>query len=131
MLPARAVPLIATDVDAPSLRAARHHARRAGVDADIHFQQKAFEDVTTKRRYGCLICNPPYGERSGRLEDAEKLYRRMAGVLSPMQTWSLFIFTHHPHFESLFQRKADRRRKLYNGRLECTYYQYHGPRPPR
>jgi len=33
-------------------------------------------------------------------------------------------------FERIFDRKA-RRRKLYNGRIECTYYQFPGPPPPR
>jgi putative N6-adenine-specific DNA methylase len=28
-------------------------------------------------------------------------------------------------------RSADRRRKLYNAQIECTYYQFHGPRPQR
>ena len=29
-------------------------------------------------------------------------------------------------FEKKFGRPADRRRKLYNGRIETCYYQYHG-----
>ena len=28
-------------------------------------------------------------------------------------------------------QSADRRRKLYNSRIECTYYQFHGPRQPK
>ena len=35
------------------------------------------------------------------------------GVISP-----------DPEFESLFGRKADKRRKLYNGMIQCQYYQY-------
>ena len=33
--------------------------------------------------------------------------------------------------ESYLGRKADRRRKLYNGRLETQYYQFHGEKPKR
>ncbi|GAB4144321.1 MAG: class I SAM-dependent RNA methyltransferase [Planctomycetaceae bacterium] len=123
--------LIGTDRDAQALRMARYHAEKAGVAENIHFQQKEFSDLTTKRSYGCLICNPPYGERVGELAEAEALYREMAGVLAGLETWSFYVLTSHPKFESLFGRKADRRRKLYNGRIECTYYQYHGKRPPR
>ena len=35
----------------------------------------------------------------------------------------------HTGFEKLLGRRADRKRKLYNGRIECAYYQFHGPRP--
>lgn len=31
--------------------------------------------------------------------------------------------------EALVGQRADRRRKLYNGPLECTYYQFYGPKP--
>ena len=33
--------------------------------------------------------------------------------------------------EKIFGREADRRRKLYNGRLEVCYYQFHGTKPSR
>ncbi len=46
-------------------------------------------------------------------------------------TWSLYVLTSFPNFEGVLDKEADRRRKLYNGRIECTYYQYLGPRPPR
>jgi hypothetical protein len=48
-----------------------------------------------------------------------------------LPTWSLFLITSFPRFESVIDKTADRRRKLYNGRIECTYYQYPGPKPPR
>lgn len=123
--------IIGTDTDSKALGMARYHAERAGVAEDIHFQEKAFADLTTKRQYGCIICNPPYGERSGDLAEAEQIYRDMQRVFWPMQTWSHYVLTSHPRFQELYGRKADRRRKLYNGRIECTYYQYYGPRPPR
>jgi len=48
-----------------------------------------------------------------------------------LETWSIYVLTSNSQFEKLFGRKADRRRKLYNGRIECTYYQFFGPPPPR
>eukprot|EP00913_Durusdinium_trenchii_P008921 g8387.t1 len=64
--------ILGTDIDSESLRMARYHAESAGVADSIHFQQKPFAELTTKRQYGCVICNPPYGERSGELADAEE-----------------------------------------------------------
>jgi putative N6-adenine-specific DNA methylase len=55
----------------------------------------------------------------------------MGRVFKKLDTWSFFVLTPHPRFETLFGRKADKKRKLYNGRIECHYYQFFGPRPPR
>ncbi|MCL2437273.1 MAG: class I SAM-dependent RNA methyltransferase, partial [Clostridiales bacterium] len=42
-------------------------------------------------------------------------------------TWSFFVITADQNFEKLvFAKPADRRRKLYNGRIETCYYQFHG-----
>ena len=123
--------LIGTDHDAKVLGLARFHADQAGVADSIHWQEKPLSALTTKRHYGCVICNPPYGERMGEQTEVESLYRQMAKVLHPMDTWSFYVLTSNARFEHLFDRKATRRRKLYNGRIECTFYQFAGPPPPR
>jgi 23S rRNA (guanine2445-N2)-methyltransferase / 23S rRNA (guanine2069-N7)-methyltransferase len=121
--------LIGTDVDERALRAARANAERAGVGELIHFQQKSFDQLTSKRQFGCVITNPPYGERLGERSELNSLYQSIPEVLRKLPTWSHFILTAYPEFETLIQRTADRRRKLYNGRIECAYYQFHGPEP--
>jgi len=121
--------LIGTDINERALRSARHNAEQAGVSEQVHFQERSFELLTSKRKYGCVITNPPYGQRLGEGRDLEPLYRSIPEVLRKLPTWSHFILTSYPNFEAVIQRQADRRRKLYNGRIECTYYQFHGPRP--
>ena len=123
--------IIGNDVDKEALSQARYHARQVGVEQDIHFQERPLAEFTSPRKYGCLIANPPYGERMGEQEEAEALYREMATVFAPLETWSIYLLTSHPRFEEIYGKKAGRRRKLYNGRIACTYYQYPGPRPPR
>ena len=39
---------------------------------------------------------------------------------------STYILTSNKEFEYLVDRKATKRRKLFNGYIECTYYQYWG-----
>ena len=119
--------LIATDIDPMVLKAARRNAELAGVSANIHFQQKPFHDLNSSRKYGCLITNPPYGERLSEVYDVEQLYESIPDVLRRLPTWSHYILTSFNNFESLLERRADRRRKLYNARIACTYYQFHGP----
>ena len=67
----------------------------------------------------------------GEEQESEAIYREMRNIFSPLETWSIYLLTSHSQFEKLCGRKADRRRKLYNGRIECTYYQFFGPPPPR
>ena len=127
--PALPLRIVGTDSDAEALKLARHVAQRAGVADDIHFQQRSFERLSSQREYGCVITNPPYGQRLGEREEVESLHLAIPEVLRALPTWSHFILTALPDFERLIQKKADRRRKLYNGRIECTYYQFHGPKP--
>ena len=108
---------------------ARRHAKNAGVEQDIRFERRSFADSTPHGDYGCLISNPPYGERSGDVGEAEELARQASAVFARFDTWSLYILSALPNFERLCRRQADRRRKLYNGRIACTYYQFHGPKP--
>jgi len=120
-----------TDINEKAVDIARYHAREAGVENHIHFQRLPISQVKSSAKYGYIICNPPYGERIGEAKEVEKLYREMGRIFPLLDTWSYYVITSHPSFEQLFGRKADKRRKLYNGRIECQYYQFIGPRPPR
>lgn len=120
----------ATDVNESALALARRHAERAGVVRHIHFHKRAFEDLQSKAEYGCIVTNPPYGERMGQDETIERLYRSFPDVLRRLPTWSHHILTARLDLEMLVGQQATRRRKLFNAQIECTYYQFLGPRPP-
>lgn len=123
--------ILATDADPRAVVAGRRNAEAAGVAEDIHFQEKAFSEVSSKRKYGCIIANPPYGERIGEADEVAELYESLPLVLRRFPTWSHYILTSWSDFEKIVGQPANRRRKLYNGRIACTYFQYHGPRPPK
>ena len=123
--------LSATDTSEEALKLARRHAEAAGVSEDIHFQRRDFHEVSSKRQYGCLITNPPYGERLGEREEIAELYRAMPEVFRRLKSWSHYVLTARDDFERLVGQQASKRRKLYNGRLACTYFQFHGPRKKR
>ena len=129
ILPALGERILGTDASWRDLKLARTHAAAAGVEDDIHFQQIKFEDLTSKRKFGCTICNPPYGRRLGDRQEVLPLYQDFPLVLRRLPTWSHFVLTALSDFERVIGQQADRRRKLYNGRIECQYYQFHGPDP--
>lgn len=123
--------IIGTDIDDSVLSLARYHRKLAGLDDQIHLQRLPVSELRNSHKYGCIICNPPYGERIGEQKEVELTYREMGKTFGLLDTWSIYILTAYQGFERVYGRKADRRRKLYNGRIECQYYQYYGPRPPR
>lgn len=123
--------IIGTDLDEDVLSMARHHRKLADLDQQVHLQRMPLAELRSSYKYGCVICNPPYGERLGDAREVEALYREMRRVFEQLDTWSFYVLTAYPRFEAVYGKPADRRRKLYNGRIECQYYQYHGPRPPR
>lgn len=123
--------LVGTDIDEGALKIARHNAEAAGVAGSIHFQRQEIKDLTTSKKYGKLVTNPPYGERFGEKDEVDQLYRELAQVKKSLDTWSFYILTSYPQLEKVLGGRATKRRKLYNGNIETQYYQYFGPRPPR
>ncbi|TDP54384.1 THUMP domain-containing class I SAM-dependent RNA methyltransferase [Aminicella lysinilytica] len=115
------------DIDKRAVKAAEANAEEAGVDDCIEF---ACEDVAKLRATetgGIIITNPPYGERIGNQKQIDKIYDTYKKFFADNPSWSLFMVTTDKDVEDrIFGRKADRRRKLYNGRLEVCYYQFHG-----
>ncbi len=130
-LPSLPVRIMGTDADEESLSLARYHAGKAGVADDLHFQQRTFAELTSKQQHGCIICNPPYGERMGESAEALAIHRAMPDVFRRLKSWSFYVLTALSDFETVIGQSATRRRKLYNGRIECTYYQFLGPKPER
>lgn len=120
-----------SDIDPKALRLARIHAKEAGLEGKIFFQKLPVKDVRSRFHYGYLITNPPYGLRLGNQEEVETVYQELGTVWQELGDWSLHLLTTLTRPERFLQRRWDKSRKLYNGRIECHYYQFFGPKPPR
>ncbi len=122
----------ASDISRKAIEAARENAEEAGVSDCIAFSVLPFSELKAEEDYGIVICNPPYGERIGERQDLDQIYKDAKKFFGSNPTWSLYFLTSDKEFEKAFSNKpADKRRKLYNGRIETTYYQYYGIRPPK
>lgn len=131
IVPGRVTPPIhASDVDEGVLALARHNAKAAGVERDIHFVKRDVAELSTSLDYGSIITNPPYGVRLGDDREIERLYRSLPAVFRKLPTWSFHILSGRLDLEHLFGQAATRRRKLYNARIETTYFTFLGPKPP-
>lgn len=145
---AEPIKIFAGDIDSRAIKAARQNAEAAGVSdiidfkrADIRYLARNFEEmlksqeeiINTKAvsyEQGIIISNPPYGERIGLDEEINGIFKALRNFAEANPDWSLFIITPDKEAEKkIWGHRANRRRKLYNGNIETTYYQFHGRKP--
>ena len=113
------------DIDEKVLKIARRNAEIAGVDNLIDFHKRDIKEFKSKVINGFIITNPPYGERIGGSDDeVKKLYDTIGRVLLKLDGWKLHIYTGYDKIYTSFNRKADKNRKLYNGKIKSYLYQF-------
>ncbi|AOT70875.1 THUMP domain-containing class I SAM-dependent RNA methyltransferase [Geosporobacter ferrireducens] len=125
------IQIYASDADPKAIKTAEENAYQANVDDCITFAVQDMARIRSDKKYGYIICNPPYGERLGEQKEVEDLYKRMGQVFSKFDTWSVYVITSHEEFERLYGKKTSKKRKLFNGRIKVDYYQFFGPKPPK
>ncbi len=114
-----------SDIDFRSLEIARENARRAGVAMKVDLSKRDLKDFVPKTEKGTVICNPSYGERMADIHTAEEIYKTMGNIFKPQRGWAYYIISPDESFEKHFGKKADKRRKLYNGMIKCQLYMYY------
>lgn len=119
------------DLDTSALEAARGNLSFAGLEGNIHFQQRDMRDISSAKKYGFIITNPPYGERLEEKEAMPQLYREMGKAFQRLDEWSYYIITGFEDAPKYFGRKPDKNRKIYNGMMKTYFYSYQGAKPPR
>ncbi len=119
------------DLDGEIIKAARQNAALAGVESFIHFQQKPVKDLSSSKKYGFIITNPPYGERLEERKDIPDLYKEIGRVFGALDSWSYYIISGYEDAQKDIGRKAEKNRKIYNGMMKTYFYQYLGPKPPK
>lgn len=119
------------DLDTSALDAARGNLSLAGLEGNIHFQQRDMRDISSAKKYGFILTNPPYGERLEEKEAMPKLYEEMGKAFQRLDEWSYYIITGFEDAPKYFGRKPDKNRKIYNGMMKTYFYSYQGAKPPR
>ncbi|MGA2547946.1 MAG: class I SAM-dependent RNA methyltransferase [Rectinemataceae bacterium] len=116
--------IVGTDADPRALEAARANAARAGVAAGLEFRLGKAEDSAPDYEVGSLLCNPPYGERMGTVEESEALYRGLGEMSTRFSGWGLGFVTNRPDFGDFFGRFAPTAHKVINGTEEQWFHWY-------
>ena len=121
----------ASDIDEDILDVTYENALRAGVEDNLNiFCADATKIVKPADRRGSIVCNPPYGERMGDVFEVEALYRDLGRNFKNFEPWHIYVITSCDYFERLYGRRADKTKKLYNGMLPCSFYQFFKPYDP-
>ena len=117
----------AADRDPAVVEAARRNARKAGVQDCVRFRVAPLSGFKASEDYGCMVSNPPYGERLGDSREVQDLSRQMGELYRKLDTWSFFILSASTDFPRFFDAPVSKNRKLYNGNIRCYFYQYFRP----
>ncbi|MCL1844317.1 MAG: class I SAM-dependent RNA methyltransferase [Defluviitaleaceae bacterium] len=115
--------IFAADIDPEAVELARANAELAGVDDCIIFEERSVTQTVLPAETGIAIINPPYGERLGKIKEAEALYAALGRVFIPTR-WNVYVITPDEFFESSYKKTARAKRKLFNGMIKTDYYQF-------
>ncbi len=118
--------ILGSDNDPKCISLSMANARKANVADCITFRDGDATKMSLPAQSGILICNPPYGQRMLEQQSAQRLYAALGRHLKFANEWKKFIITSEPEFEHYFGKRADKKRKLYNGMIKCDYYMYTG-----
>ena len=116
--------ILGSDNDPKCVSLAMANARKAAVSDIIEFKDGDATKMSLPSDTGVMICNPPYGQRMLEQKDAQRLYQAFGRHVKFADGWKKYIITSEPEFEHYFGRRADKKRKLYNGMIKCDLYMY-------
>ncbi len=116
--------ILGSDNDPSCVSLAFANARKAGVSDCVDFKDGDATKLSLPTDSGIIVCNPPYGERMMEQHSAQRLYTALGKHLRFADGWQKFVITSEPEFEHYFGRRADKKRKFYNGKIKCDYYMF-------
>ncbi len=116
--------ILGSDNDPKCVSLAMANARKAGVADVIEFRDGDATKMSLPADSGILVCNPPYGERMLEQQSAQRLYAALGRHLKFANEWKKYVITSEPEFEHYFGKRADKKRKFYNGKIKCDYYMF-------
>jgi putative N6-adenine-specific DNA methylase len=117
--------IIATDIDAEAVEAARKNATTAGVSQLIDFDVCDFAATAIPTGPGIIVMNPEYGLRLGEIEKLKKTYKRIGDFFKQKCAgYTGYIFTGNPALSKVVGLRTCRRFEFYNANIECRLLKY-------
>ena len=118
-------PIWGSDRDENVIRQAIANAENCGVEEHVWFSCTELADVVAPADSGILLCNPPYGERIGRIGEMAAFYKLLGDVLKQrFKGWTAFILSGNKELAQSIGLKSSQRIPVYNGALPCQLMKY-------
>lgn len=113
------------DVDRRALEAARANAEAAGVAEYIEFQRHPMETLSAPVENGVMIVDPPYGARTGEIDELMETYKNLAHTMKTgFKGWNCFVLSGNPELSAAMKLKAERKFPVFHGPIECRLLKY-------
>jgi len=113
-----------SDIDPAALTLCKRHIEQAGFAGRITVYEKDLRSLTLDTPRGVFLANPPYGERMSDRKQCEALYGELRHLTARHEGWRMAFITSHPGVERHYGKRAFKKRRLYNGRMECEFVIY-------
>jgi putative N6-adenine-specific DNA methylase len=114
-----------SDVDDEVLEQARQNAAAAGVQDLIEFRAQDIREIEAPSDRGLLICNPPYGERLGDVQELRSFYRLLGDIFKQrFKGWTAYVFTGNRELAKEVGLRPARRIPLSSGGLDCRLLEF-------
>jgi len=117
--------IVATDIRKEAIEAAKKNAAAAGVEHLIEFAVCDYSDTTVPDGRGIAILNPEYGERMGKIEMLESVYKGIGDFFKQKcKGYTGYLFTGSLDLAKTVGLRAKRRIPFFNGAIECRLLEY-------
>lgn len=115
----------ASDADETTLQQAIDNAYFSGVENCIQFRREEIDRLEPPGDRGIILCNPPYGKRSGDVSELGAVYKTFGDVLKQrFKGWTAYILSGNKELTKQIGLRSSRRVPLYNGSIPCTLLEY-------
>jgi len=117
--------IIATDISRKAVEGAKKNAAQAGVEHLIEFHVGDYSETPVPDGGGVVVLNPEYGERMGKTEALEGVYRGIGDFFKQRcKGYTGYVFTGNPGLAKKVGLKAKKKTPFFNSEIECRLLEY-------
>jgi len=113
--------ICASDIDQDAVNLAKKHLVQADLAGKVRLNRFDAKDLVLPCEKGVIVTNPPYGERLGDRQMALRAAETLGKIWFNNPGWTVCAISSEKGFEEAFGRKADKRTRLFNGRIACEF----------
>ncbi len=113
------------DISRSAIEVARENVAASGLARKIRLARGDVLNLYPSGHTGRIVCNLPFGERSGKSEELVTLYKGVSDILKQRCTgYKAYLFTGNLALAKAIALRTSRRFTLYNGPIECRLLEY-------